>query len=109
MQSNDHQNSHAGSGDVHQFDGFAAFAVTHELCPGHIDVATRHDRGPVRFTLRCPWCGASHVETMDLEEIQRHVLSLARCGGFTGTLKELSAAEYDRILSSPSVIATFIA
>jgi hypothetical protein len=91
------------------FEGLAAFAVTHELCPGQIDVATQRKHALVELTLRCPGCGASHAKTMDLEDVRTHVLSLARHGGFTGTLTELSEAEYDRILSSPPVVATFIA
>jgi hypothetical protein len=94
---------------VGAFEGLAMFAVTHELCARHIEVATRRNGGTVGFTVRCPGCGATHGEALALDDIRGHVLRLARQGGFTGTLEELSEAQYDRLLLSPSLIQSFLA
>jgi hypothetical protein len=101
--------SEAGCGEMAAFEGLAAFAITHGLCAGDIELATCRNEGTVGVAVRCPGCGATLDESFDLDAIRAHVLRLARQGGFSGPLAELSEAEYTRILLLPSTIDAFIA
>jgi hypothetical protein len=90
-------------------DRLAAFAVSHELCRGEIGVASapRPD-GDWQFALVCSGCGDTLTVALSSDDCRRHLLALARAGGFSGTEDELwsSERELQRLVeASPSLDA----